>query len=336
MPTKIAFTICSNNYLAQAKTLGDSLKKHNPEISFYIGLADKLNPDIDYSFFSPHTIVPYETIGYNTDFDEMVVAYDIVEFNTSVKPFYFEYFFQKENAQNVLYIDPDIKIFDNLEDITKLFDSFDFILTPHKLYPHVDNLSPFETLVSNVGIFNFGFLGLKKTKETETFLKWWKNRLKKYCKIDFPNGLFVDQKWADFIPTFFDKVCILKNPACNMGYWNFDERVLSKVDNKYIVNEKFKLLFFHFSSYNPLLPEKLCKWLGYSFTERMDLQEIYEDYRIELMENKYDFFERKLPLIELNKNHQTLGEQQQKPSIKQKVGVFLKKNIDLIFETNKS
>jgi hypothetical protein len=47
---EIIFTLCSNNYLAQAKTLGDSVKKFNPDVLFVIGLVDKLHPEIDYSF----------------------------------------------------------------------------------------------------------------------------------------------------------------------------------------------------------------------------------------------------------------------------------------------
>ncbi len=40
---KIALTICSINYLAQAKSLGDSLLKHNPEYTYLIGLVDRLD-----------------------------------------------------------------------------------------------------------------------------------------------------------------------------------------------------------------------------------------------------------------------------------------------------
>lgn len=35
---KLAFTICSANYLAQAIALGDSLLQHNPGYTFVIGL----------------------------------------------------------------------------------------------------------------------------------------------------------------------------------------------------------------------------------------------------------------------------------------------------------
>jgi len=59
---RIAFTLCSNNYLAQAKTLGNSLLKNNPDYLFFIGLVDKFNPEIDYTIFKPYQVIEIESI----------------------------------------------------------------------------------------------------------------------------------------------------------------------------------------------------------------------------------------------------------------------------------
>ena len=59
------FTICSNNYLAQAKTLGDSLMQHNPHYRFVIFLVDRLSEGVDYSFFAPYELIPVEQIEIN-------------------------------------------------------------------------------------------------------------------------------------------------------------------------------------------------------------------------------------------------------------------------------
>ena len=45
----IIFTLCSNNYLANAKTLGDSILNHRPNTMFVIGLVDERNCEIDYN-----------------------------------------------------------------------------------------------------------------------------------------------------------------------------------------------------------------------------------------------------------------------------------------------
>ena len=80
----IIFTLCSNNYLAQAKTLGDSLLKYNPGYKFIIGLVDELSKEVDYNFFKPYTIIPAAQIGI-PDFDSLWKKYSIVEFNTCAK-----------------------------------------------------------------------------------------------------------------------------------------------------------------------------------------------------------------------------------------------------------
>ena len=46
LKNKCIFTICSKNYLAQALTLKESIKKHEPSVDFYIFLADLPCDDI--------------------------------------------------------------------------------------------------------------------------------------------------------------------------------------------------------------------------------------------------------------------------------------------------
>ena len=86
---KIAFTICSNNYLAQAKILGDSLLDKNPDYKFVIGLCDEPSESIDYAFFENIEIIPVAKINIYC-FAEIVKKYQIVELNTSIKPSFFK------------------------------------------------------------------------------------------------------------------------------------------------------------------------------------------------------------------------------------------------------
>lgn len=285
------FTLCSNNYLAQAKTLGDSIANYNPDYNFIIGLVDRLHQDIDYSFFEPYEILPYNEIGFNHVFDQMIENYNIVEFNTAVKPFYFRYFFESSDESDIVYyIDPDIEVFSGFKELERLLQEHNFLLTPHILYP-LAKKGQFEQLILNVGIFNLGFLAVKKKQETFDFLNWWSSRLINDCRIDFKKGLFVDQHWINFLPVLFDHAYILKDPGYNVGYWNFQERKISKKDNQYLVNG-YPLKLFHFSSYNPLKPDILCHWLKYSFDKRPDLKELYDNYKEKLLSNRYVTFSK--------------------------------------------
>ena len=330
---KIAFTICSNNYLAQAISLGETISKYASDYKFYIGLADKPDQTIDYKSIKNCKVIFYDQIGFEI-FNEMVERYNIVEFNTAVKPFYFDYFFLQngENAR-VIYIDPDILLHNNLCEIDNLLIDNDIILTPHILTAHPEQ-SQFEKLILNVGVFNLGFLALKNTINTRILLKWWEERLKFDCRIAFCEGLFVDQIWANYIPCLFKNVHILKHLGFNMGYWNFTERSINLKQGTYYVNNEYQLVLFHYSNFNPLNPNELCKWLKYSFNERPDLKDLYKEYTSTLIRNNYEQFSKLPRGLKFLENHPVVDKKIE--TKRKKVGKIIKvisdKIIKIIFK----
>jgi hypothetical protein len=111
----LAFTICSINYLAQARTLGDSLRQTNPDWQYVIGLVDKLDQaNLPASLLPDYPMLEIDEIEIE-DFAGMCDRYDITELNTAVKPFYIDYFFKHyPDATEVIYFDPDIIVFQPL------------------------------------------------------------------------------------------------------------------------------------------------------------------------------------------------------------------------------
>jgi hypothetical protein len=107
--------------------------------------------------------------------------------------------------------------------------------------------------------------------------------------------MFVDQKWINLVPCFFDKVAILKNPGCNMANWNLHERQLSLVGDAWMVNRTYPLEFYHFSGIAVDAGDKLSRRTErFTLANRPDLITIYEDYRRLLIENGLgDFKSRK-------------------------------------------
>ena len=254
---KIAFTLCSNNYLAQAKSLGDSLKLKNPDYQFFIGLLDIISTEIDYETEIGYPLILSNEIGIPY-FDDLWKKYNIIEFNTCVKPFYFQYFIKKFKPLNYLfYIDPDILILNDLTIIEREFDETSkILLTPHILSPiPLDGKTPAENLFLNYGIFNLGFLGLKNPELSGHFLDWWKERTYHLGFDKTAEGLFVDQLWFNLVPVFFKNVKISKHPGLNMAPWNLHERKLSGDDSVLFRDQSFPLVFYHFSKYNRSDPD---------------------------------------------------------------------------------
>jgi hypothetical protein len=288
---KIAFTLCSNNYLAQARTLGDSLVKHNSDYHFVIGLVDKFNPEIDYSFFTPYELVEIENIGI-LDFQSLVEKYNIVELNTAVKPFLFDYLLTKyRDCNRIMYFDPDILVLHDFGYLEDKLNNNNILLTPHLWSPiGVDNLSHGEPLFLKHGIYNLGYIGLSRTAETSAFLNWWKDRTYHLGFNNTSEGIYVDQKWIDLVPLFFKGVYLAEHLGLNVAFWNLHERQIVKKDGRFLINDKFELVFYHFSQFNPNNDVLAAYHNRYTFSNRPDTVEVFGIYRELLLTNKYNYF----------------------------------------------
>ena len=292
----LAFTICSVNYLAQARTLGDSLRQTNPNYHYVIGLVDKLDaarlPD---ELMPDYPMLEVDKIGI-PHFGAMCDRYDITELNTAVKPFFIDYFYRTyPNATAVIYFDPDIIIFQPLNKLNDDLTRHSLVLTPHINSPTPDWERPNEQHHLNTGIFNLGFIGLRTDDTARQFVNWWKDRLVYECRIDLCAGLFVDQQWVNFAPVYHDNVLIERHPGYNVAYWNLHERHLSTDDNgQWRVNKAELLQFFHYSGYNPDRPDEVSKYqTRYTFADapdrpekpRPDARPLFDLYRERLLAN---------------------------------------------------
>jgi hypothetical protein len=289
---KIAFTICSVNYLAQAVALGDSLLAHNPNYQFIIGLVDEIDEAYPIVKSVNYTLIPIKEISI-PNFNTFCAQYNITELNTAVKPFYFSYLFEKNEAvESIVYLDPDIFVYHSFELLEKHLLSNQIVLTPHITKPINDNKYPTETDFLNAGIYNLGFIALKRGNESLALINWWKERLTHLCKIDFEKGLFVDQLWLNFATLFYKEVFVLDNPGYNMAYWNLQERSLSKnVGGVYMVNSDHPLVFYHFSGYDLHKQYAISKYQNrFSFSERKDLTPLFDKYHQDVMSRGFDAF----------------------------------------------
>lgn len=286
---KIIFTICSNNYLAQAKALGDSLKKTNPDYAFYIGLVDQYSDEIEYEKEIGHSIILCNDVGI-PDFESLWKKYNIIELNTCVKPFYFEYFTKEfPDLSHLMYFDPDTFIFGSLTAIeVELCNGKEIILTPHILSPiPLDGKMPNEQTFLNYGTYNLGFIGIKNPINNISFFKWWGERTYEIGYDKVSEGLFVDQLWMNFTPLFFNNTVISRNLGLNVGPWNLHERSISKNENQqYLVNKTDELIFYHFSNYKFNKPDVLASYYNrFTFQDRKDLVDFYNNYRNILVNN---------------------------------------------------
>ena len=182
------------------------------------------------------------------NFPEFVFRYNILELNTAVKPFVFSMLL-KDGFDQVIYFDPDIRVFGSLDDMVSIISSNNIVLTPHLTGDLDDGMRPTETDILRAGTYNLGYLGVGNSAESVKFLNWWMKRLRTLCVNDVSRGLFVDQKWMELAPSLFTGVYINQNPGWNTAYWNINHRLVEETaDNQFTVNGE-ELIFFHYSGF---------------------------------------------------------------------------------------
>lgn len=251
------FTICSNNYAAISKVLLSSIALHCPEAKLFLCLADRRLPRNDH-YPSGVDIVTAEELAI-PDFWNFAFRYNIMEFNTALKPFMILYLLGL-GFDAVLYFDPDIEVFAPLDVLLDpLRAGFSFVLTPHICQPAEGDTFPNDFGIMRAGIYNLGFLGVAVGEDTDRLLRWWSRHLRYDCVSEQERGVFVDQKFMDLIPGFTGSVRIVRDTTCNVAYWNLQQRKLTQVRDGWHIDGS-PLRFFHFSGIDFNDSGYLSKW----------------------------------------------------------------------------
>jgi hypothetical protein len=286
---RVACTIVSANYLHFAWTLAESFLKLHPDNEFHLLLVDRLPKD--FVSRDPRVqVLEVERLGLPA-FRSLAFKFDILELNTGVKPSFIKHLFAL-GADKVIYFDPDIYIFDSVELIYQALTSASIVLTPHILAPTSDVEHVYENGLLRTGVFNLGFVAVSNSPQGRGFLDWWEDRCLRFGFHDLRSGLFVDQKWVDLGPCFFDEIHILRHAGCNVAYWNLRERSLSDDDNRVVVNGDTPLVFFHYSGYRTDRPDQLSSKLGLPQHVDETLRRLLVFYGQRLQANGADFYEK--------------------------------------------
>jgi hypothetical protein len=218
----------------------------------------------------------------------MILRYDIMEFNTAVKPFMFRWVFDNTDLDTVMYIDPDICLYSRFEDLEALLAQKDTsaVLTPHITSPLEDGKVPNDHHMLQSGVFNLGFMAANRRQETLDYIDWWGRRLTTQCMSDVPNSLFTDQKWCDLAPCFIDGLKVFKHPGYNVAYWNMAHRAVKHSESEgWTVNDQ-PLAFFHFSGVNVNKSQMVSKHqTRFEWDDIVPLQPLFTDYLNRLRRN---------------------------------------------------
>lgn len=275
-----ALTICSINYIGKALVLFDTYSKHHPGHDFYLLLVDrKIELQIDRVNLN---IIWAEQLNL-PDFLSHAFAYDVIEFNTNVKPTALQFLLSKYDA--AIYLDPDIKVYSPLDSVFDELSKSSVVVTPHANTPVLDGNKPDDLELLKFGAFNLGFVGVRQCDEGYAFLNWWSARCLEHGYYEPQIGLAVDQKWVGLAPCFFPNLKILHDPGLNVAFWNLHERRLLKAGELWLVNGDVRLKFIHFSSFSVGIPGLVAqKQTRFPPGSRSDFTILAEEYEKDLID----------------------------------------------------
>jgi glycosyltransferase involved in cell wall biosynthesis len=237
--------------LPKAQILARTLKRHHPETRFCVALAEPA--DTDLTAYEPafDEVLTIDDLPL-PDREAWVFEHSVVEICTAIKGYVMSLLLKRTGVDAVIYLDPDIAVFNRLTPVLDALTRSDVVLTPHLCEPDDDHQAILDNEVCALrhGVYNLGFLAVANRPEGVRFAEWWRDRLERYCFAEIARGLFADQRWADLVPAFFPTCAVIRHPGCNVATWNLARRRLEgDLERGFTVNGA-PLIFYHFSGFD--------------------------------------------------------------------------------------
>ena len=238
-------TIASTNFLSRAMSTLLSMKKYKKDVDFYIlnapatGQKNVSGQLENIKVLDKNFIKEYELIDLNNNYHNDNTRW-------ATKPFLIKKLLKKYDK--VIYVEPDDYF---VSDWNFLLEDIDGLLLTRHWRPASASYKNFSVNFTH-GFFNAGFIGA--SKKSLDAINWWADCCYWKCEESPGIGLYVDQRYLDFIHLNFDNVKACKHKGCNLASWNDTELRKTFLGDKVIVtdvdNNVFESVFFHFSHLN--------------------------------------------------------------------------------------
>lgn len=268
-------TVGTRNYLHFAKALAASVREFHPQARVIACVVDPLPPE------QPDEPGGLEVMGFGQlgipNARRFLFQYTPFELTCALKSYALDHVFCNTELERLLYLDGDIQVYASLDPLLKRLDDNNILLTPHLTRPRtLGEPDRWEIDTLDTGVFNGGFLGLRRSESALNMLAWWKHRMRNLCKLDIN---FVDQGWLNGLPALFDGVGIERGTFYNAAVWNLDTRHFRESPEGQILVDDEPLVFFHFASVEPEQNRRLSKVSRQPLTdEPTAVQSLFQRY----------------------------------------------------------
>jgi hypothetical protein len=273
----VGASIVSKRYLHLARVTAESFCRHNPDVPFYLLLADEPQSSFDpgpepFQTVSLAQLQLPDPLGFRFQYNELELSY-------ACTPYLIEHLLD-EGFDGVVFLKQETLVLDSLAPLFEKLRTYSLVLTPHFLeLPGGSGALRSEINVLRAGVFNGGVLGFSNCEEARIVLDWWKRKLRRNCFRAPEEGLHFEQRWLDFMPCIAPRSHILRDPGVNVGHWNLPERRIRVRDGRVTANGS-PCRVFRFSGYQPENPRMVTKYnLQTTIEGAADAAEVFRQYQ---------------------------------------------------------
>jgi hypothetical protein len=254
---RLVVTAVTKNYLGYARTLARSIEAHNPGLRLLVAMVDRIDGAFDPKS-EPFDVVTLDALSGQESLRAMSFYYTAFEMSNALKAFAHRYVLEhRPDVDAWLYIDSDVMVTGSLDAVFADLDRCSILLAPHTHTPvAIEHVNPHEIGFCGTGLYNGGFLGLRRTEQTKSFVDWFVARMPHYAFADVA-AQFVDQLWLNLVPLYFSESRLCELKGLNLGHWNLHERTLSEGRDGAPFADGEPLLSVHFSGWKIDRPEEV-------------------------------------------------------------------------------
>jgi hypothetical protein len=215
--------ISTPDYLAQTLASLNTAKKYGGNADCHILVVTTKDISVQAAIFAKRGIHLSNLLSVPAA--PVTGKYSGDQLRWALKPYFLKHLLRK--YKNIVYLDNDLLFLSDWSWLWRDIETHDFTLTPQRR-------TLFSTNTWTDGTFNAGFVGVSRGGYHG--LTMWAELCQWKCEVNHKEGLFVDQKYLDMIPTMC-RCKIVDHPGCNVAGWNVlaNPLVAGKVGGKPIV-----------------------------------------------------------------------------------------------------
>lgn len=246
--------------MAYARVLMDCLRAVDPAVTQYVFLADNVDGYFNPADESFQVVLPEDFVE-PSDLNQMAFQYTAFELSTALKAYAHRYMLRKTCCDDWMYFDSDIYPISSCKALLERPNNGDatIFLTPHILKACPPDLIWLETLFLHYGIYNGGWLGIRRSADAEVFIEWYVLRLRTHSFSEYRFS-FTDQLWLNLAPLYLHGFSVVDDPGANIGYWNLHERNMTETPDGSNEVDGTTVSFVHFSGWDATNPMTVTRY----------------------------------------------------------------------------